>query len=115
VPHHSLGYLEATIFDPEKWRTTYPNPLFDRATVRDSFWGAKLVASVTDEDLRTVVHEGGWSSPAAEEALFSLLRKRRDKIARTYFSTARINPLEVSTEGDSVYDLAACLDPVAVC
>lgn len=91
VSHPALGYFEAGIFDPERWVTTYPNPLFDQATTRDSFWGSKLVTSFTDDDLRTVVSTGEWSDPAAAEALFEILRARRDRIARTYFHTDRIN------------------------
>jgi len=90
----ALGYFEAATFQPDKWKTTYPNPLFDQATSRDLFWGAKLVSSFTDDDLRTVIAAGKWSDPAAERALFAILRERRQRIAREYFSTERINPID---------------------
>ncbi len=54
LAHPALGYFDADTFDPEEWRTTYPNPLFDAATTRDAFWGAKLVSAFSDADLAVV-------------------------------------------------------------
>ncbi|MGH7820273.1 MAG: hypothetical protein ACREQ9_10900, partial [Candidatus Binatia bacterium] len=84
VRHPALGHFEAATFEPDEWRTTYPNPLFDHATSRDLFWGAKLVAAFDDEDLRIVTAAGGWSDPAAERELFDILRSRRARIAEAY-------------------------------
>jgi hypothetical protein len=92
--HPALGYLDAETFDPVDWRTTYPNPLFDAATVRDSFWGAKLVTSLTEDDLRLVTQAGAWSDPRAGEVLTTILRGRQRKIARAYFDSRRINPID---------------------
>lgn len=82
--HPALCPFEAETFDPDGWRTTYPQPLFDRMTERDARWGAKLVASFTDEDLRIAVRTGEWADPGAEEALFHVLRGRRDRIVARY-------------------------------
>jgi hypothetical protein len=90
----AVGRFDAKTFDPDEWRTSYPNPLFDQATSRDLFWGARLVASLTEDDLKTVIGAGEWSDPAAESALFDVLRERRDRILRTYFSTDRLSPLD---------------------
>jgi hypothetical protein len=94
LAHPALGYLDAETFDPEEWVTSYPNPLFDQSTLRDSFWGAKLVASIRDQDLRAITAAGEWSDPATAAKLFEILRERQRKIARTYFDWRRINPVD---------------------
>ncbi len=94
LAHPALGYLDAESFDPEEWRTTYPNPLFDHATVRDAFWGAKLVSALDDDDLAVVTRAGEWSDPRTAEILARILRERQRKIARAYFDWRRVNPLD---------------------
>lgn len=88
----AAGYFESEHFDPARWRPTYPNPAFLQATVRDGYWGAKIVASFSDEDIDTVVHTGGFTDPRAERYVADVLKARRDKIGRYYF--ALVNPLE---------------------
>jgi hypothetical protein len=93
IRHRAIGPFDASTFVPEDWRTTYPNPLFDRATSRDHFWGTALVVSIRDDELRAIVGAGEWSEPGAAEHLFDVLRERRAILARTYFSTARLGPV----------------------
>ncbi|MBD3258466.1 hypothetical protein GF377_08530 [candidate division GN15 bacterium] len=88
----SIGYFEAEIFHPAKWDPIYPIPAFENRTSRDSYWGAKLVMALRDDDLRALVDAGQLSNPEAREYLFSTLRERRDKIGRHWFS--KINPLD---------------------
>lgn len=52
-----------------------------------------------DEQIRAAVKAGGFTDPAAEELLASVLMKRRDKIGSVYF--ARINPLTRFTLSES--------------
>lgn len=94
LAHPALGYLDAASFDPVDWRTTYPNPLFDAATVRDAFWGAKLVASLGDADLRLLARAGEWTDPRAADVLADILAARARKIAATYFDWRRIDPID---------------------
>ena len=94
LTHPTLGYFESSIFDPERWKPTYLNPVFDRATLRDRFWGAKLVAALSEGDLHIVSRAGRWSDPRVAEILANVLIERRKKIARTYFDWLRINPLD---------------------
>jgi hypothetical protein len=96
LAHPALGYFDADLFDPVAWRTTYPNPLFDAATVRDQFWGAKLVSTLTDADLAVLTRAGEWSDPHAPDVLADLLRRRQRAIARTYFDWRHINPIDVT-------------------
>jgi hypothetical protein len=88
----AVGYFRADVFKPGDWVPTYPNPAFEKMTRRDAFWGAKIVMSFTDEDLRAIVETARISNPAAEAHLLDVLRARRDKIGRYWFD--RINPLD---------------------
>jgi len=88
----SVGYFESKIFNPGTWVPTYPNPAFEKATLRDAYWGAKIVMSFTDEVIRAIVEEARLSNPGAQEYLIKILRERRDKIGRYWF--ARMNPLD---------------------
>jgi len=101
--HPTLGYFAGAPFDPDAWVPEYPSPPFDRATARDELWGAALVASVTDDDLRVLVETAAWSDPAATALLFEALRARRDAVARTCFAAARINPADDFTVDDAAF------------
>ncbi|MGI9301851.1 MAG: hypothetical protein ACR2RB_03965 [Gammaproteobacteria bacterium] len=92
VEYPSAGYFNVAYFDPERWRPTFPNPAFKRMTLRDAYWGAKLVTSFTDEDIETIVRTGEFSDPRAERHVADVLKGRRDKIGRYYFN--KINPLD---------------------
>mgnify|MGYP006423801263 CR=1 FL=1 len=88
----SVGYFRADIFKPGDWAPTYPNPAFEKTTRRDAFWGAKIVMSFRDDDLKAIVETAQMSNPEAEAHLLDLLQQRRDAIGRYWF--ARVNPLD---------------------
>ncbi|NIV91830.1 hypothetical protein GWN42_03260 [candidate division KSB1 bacterium] len=88
----SVGYFESDIFDPGAWYPTYPNPAFEYVTLRDAYWGAKIVMSFTDEQIRAIVASAQMSNPKAEEYLIKTLIERRDKVGRYWFE--RMNPLD---------------------
>jgi hypothetical protein len=88
----AVGYYRADVFRPGEWVPTYPNPAFEKMTRRDAYWGAKIVMSFSDEDLRAIVETARISNPEAEAHLLDVLQKRRDKIGRYWFD--RINPLD---------------------
>ena len=92
MEYPAAGYFESDYFDPERWRPTYPNPAFLRTTLRDAYWGAKIVTSFTDDDIDAIVHTGGFTDLRAERYIADVLKARRDKIGRYYFSL--VNPLE---------------------
>lgn len=103
LTHPALGYFESSIFDPERWRPSYLNPDFDRATLRDSFWGARLVTSLRDQDLQVIARAGAWSDPRVADLLSTILAERRDRIAQTYFDWRRIDPIsEPLVEGSTL-------------
>jgi len=87
-----VGNYEADFFEPEKWKTEYPNPAFLRIDAADAFWAARIAARFTDEVLGAVVKTGKLSDPKAEAYLLHVLRKRRDKVVRYWIT--RTNPLD---------------------
>jgi hypothetical protein len=80
-----FGGIDGEHFDPRGWRTIVPNPAFVRMTRRDRYWGAKLVAAFTAVELRAAIAAGHYR-PIAADYLFDTLWRRREKIARAYFS-----------------------------
>lgn len=92
VPCPSAGFIESEIFDPGRWRPNYPVLPFENMTLQDAFWGARLVLSFTDEQIRAAVTTGEFSDPGAAEFLANALIGRRDKIARHWLQ--RVNPLD---------------------
>lgn len=96
----SVGNYEADFFEPQNWKTEYPNPAFLRLDAADAFWAARLASRFTDDILRAVVKTGQLSDPKAEAYVTDALIKRRNKVV-TYW-IARTNPLDdfrVTREG----------------
>jgi hypothetical protein len=89
--HRAIGRFEGDQFDPVSWRPRAATAAFLRARADDSFWAARRVTAFTDEMIQAAVKSGGYSDPAAEELLASVLIERRDKIAAAYLPS--INPL----------------------
>lgn len=90
--HPGVGFLESELFDPGRWKANFPILPFENMTLRDAFWGAKLVLSFTDEQIRAAVETGEFSDPQATDILTRILIERRDKIGRHWLS--RVNPLD---------------------
>lgn len=88
----SIGYFVSTDFNPKKYRYILPNPAFNNATDRDKYWGARLVMSFSDGQIRTAVEQGNYSDPEAAEYLIRTLIERRDIVGRHYFS--QIPPID---------------------
>ncbi|MGH8016357.1 MAG: hypothetical protein ACREBV_09215, partial [Candidatus Zixiibacteriota bacterium] len=104
VEYPSVGYFESKIFEPNKFDPIMPNPAFEEMTYRVAFWGAKIVMSFSEEDLKAILAAGQYSDPQAEAYLLKTLQQRQDKIGRYWFS--KVNPLDnfeysVSSDGMS--------------
>lgn len=65
----------------------------------DAFWAARRVMAFSDDLLHAAVDAGGFSRPADAEALFTVLRQRRDAIGHTYLP--RLNPVVDPVLSDS--------------
>ena len=91
VQYPSVGKFEGDIFDPRKWRPQTPTVAYLELRDDDAFWAARRVMAFTDDMIRTAVHTGEFSNPAAEKYLGDVLIKRRDKIAGIYLTA--VNPI----------------------
>ena len=96
VPHEveypCIGRFHAEYFEPDKFTFIFPNPAYDELTDRDGFWGAKLVMSFSDEQLRAVVEKADYPDPEASEYLLRNIIERRDKTGKYWFD--RVCPLD---------------------
>ena len=88
----AVGRFESAVFDPERYKTDYPNPAFYNRLPDDEFWAARQVMRFTDDEIRAIVKTGEYSDPRAEEWIAKCLIERRDKIGRTYFR--KVIPLD---------------------
>lgn len=92
IPFKSVGTWESKTFDPRKYQFNTPVESMQNMTEEDAFWGAKIVMSFTDEQIDTLVSEGHYSDTKAQAYVAEILKERRDKIGRAYFS--RLCPLD---------------------
>lgn len=88
----SVGYFTADLFEPQEYKFIQPNPAFELMTNRDGYWGAKIVMSFTDDQIKTAIEQGQYSNPEAAEYLFRVIKERRDIIGRYWFD--KMNPLD---------------------
>jgi hypothetical protein len=91
VEYPSVGKFEGTVFDPRKWRPQTPTTAYMELREDDAFWAARRVAAFSDDMIRTVVHTGQFSDPAAEKYLADVVMQRRDKIKSVYLTA--VNPI----------------------
>ena len=88
----SLGRFESDEFHPRHFAAEVPHPGFRAMTERDAYWGAKIVASFSDAQIRAAVDAAHCEDPRAPEFLVRNLIERRDKICRYWFG--RTAPLD---------------------
>ncbi len=92
VQYPSIGLYNSEFFKPHKYKSQIPNPAFEYMTARDGFWGAKIVMSFSDEQLKVAVEHGKYSNPEAAAYLLQVLKERRNIIGKYWFE--HINPLD---------------------
>ncbi|HKA25503.1 MAG TPA: hypothetical protein VKF80_11030 [Candidatus Eisenbacteria bacterium] len=88
----SAGHIESEIYDPHAFRTLQPQPAFRERTLGDCYWGAKVVCSFSDAQIRAAVEGAHYDDPKATEFLTKMLIERRDKVGRYWFS--RVTPVD---------------------
>ena len=86
-----FGYFSTDRFDPETWKSGYPNPAFLRMTERDAAWMARLIARFSPEDVRSIVDSGQFTDPGDAEYLTAVLLERQRRILARYLT--RLSPL----------------------
>ncbi len=103
----SVGNFGSDKFHPNRWRPLEEVPPFRKLTPRDAYWGAKVVASFSDAQIRAAVDAAGYEDPRAREYILRTLAERRERVARYWFD--RVAPLDFfHVEGNtlSFHDLA---------
>jgi hypothetical protein len=80
----AAGRFEAKQFDPNNWKSNYPNPAFLSRQAEDEYWASKQVLAFTDDDIRAVVETGEFSDPRVVDYIVSTLAERREKIGRAF-------------------------------
>ena len=98
----SLGNIEADFFDPQRWKTEYPQPAFDQMDAADAFWAASIASRFSDEMVKAIVATGELSDPDAAQYLTDVLIRRRDKVVAYWIG--QTNPLDRFVAGRSSYD-----------
>ncbi len=88
----SIGWMSAEEFDPATWKANWPNNAFTDMTIRDAYWGAKLVGSFSDEQIRAAVAAGRLPNAFASDTLTRILIHRRNRIVEHWY--ARVAPVE---------------------
>ena len=87
-----VGYYQAELFEPHKWKPNYANLAFERIDDGDAYWGAKIVTAFSDEAIRKLAQAGQYSRAEVTAYVAEVLQRRRDAIGRYWFD--RITPLE---------------------
>jgi hypothetical protein len=87
----AVGRIEATAFDPLRWKPEYPNPAFDNMRPDDAFWAARIVATFDAPAIRAIVEKARFTDPRATDYMTDVLVKRREKVLRTWL--AGVNPV----------------------
>ena len=107
----SLGNIEADFFDPQKWKTEYPQPAFDQMDPADAFWAASIVSRFSDEMIKAIVDTGELSDADAARYLTDVIVRRRDKVVAYWIG--QTNPLDrfevvrTATGAELTFDNAA--------
>ncbi|MEE9168453.1 MAG: hypothetical protein V3U73_01735 [bacterium] len=86
VLYPSVGYFESGLFKTENYQFIMPNPAFELMTDEDAFWGAKIVMSFTDEQLKAAVDQGRYSDPEAAAYLLKVIKERRGIVGKYWFN-----------------------------
>jgi len=88
----SVGNFEAEEFHPDEWRPSQYIEPWRKMTLADAYWGAKIVASFSNEQIAAAISAAEYDDPRAPAYLERILAERRDKIARYWFG--RVAPLD---------------------
>jgi hypothetical protein len=79
-----VGRFQSEVFDPDRWKSNYPNPAFDHRLPDDTFWAAKKVMAFTDDQIRDLVATGRYADPRSADRISRNLIERRNKIGSAF-------------------------------
>ncbi|NWG13019.1 MAG: hypothetical protein HXY20_05730 [Acidobacteria bacterium] len=92
ILYPEVGYYQAELFEPEKWKPNYPNLAFLRSDDSDCYWGAKIVTAFSDDTIRRLAQAGEYTRSEVTGHVEDVLKRRRDAIGNYWLD--RITPLE---------------------
>jgi hypothetical protein len=92
IRYPEVGYFQAELFEPEKWKPNYPNLSFVRMDDADAYWGAKIVTAFSDETINKLVETGEFGRQEVAHYVANVLKARRDAIG--YYWLDKITALE---------------------
>lgn len=107
-----LAYYNVETFEPDKYRTSYQNPAFIRATERDKAWMTRIIARITPEILTAALDRAQIRNPLVRSELTRIVFARREKILRRWFH--RLSPLTEPTLGETEHGMELCLEDLAL-
>ncbi|HUJ60001.1 MAG TPA: hypothetical protein VLX92_15960 [Kofleriaceae bacterium] len=107
-----VGLFDATTFDPGRWHPDFPYLPFLTADRFDKFWGAKIVARFTRDQIRAAVLAGRLSDPRAVEYITDTLVARQRETLAYWF--ARVAPLDRFTIMATADGPSLCFDDLAI-
>ncbi|HET9888029.1 MAG TPA: hypothetical protein VFR10_10995 [bacterium] len=87
-----VGYYDTEYFHPKGFKPLLPNTSFASMTDDDGYWAAKIISAFTDAHLAAIGNVPHAPSQEAVQYLITILAKRRDIIAREWFT--RIPPAD---------------------
>lgn len=110
--HPTIGWLRGEAFDPEQWKPNWPNQAFNNMTARDAYWGAKLVGSFDEAQVRAAVAAGELPDAWAADTLAMILLTRRDAVVRHWYG--RVSPVEQPRVVGSDGELTVAFDDIGL-
>jgi hypothetical protein len=81
-----FGYFTADDFEPEDWKSGYPNAAFVRMTERDAAWMARRIARFTPEMIRAIAERAEFADATNADYLANVLVARQHKIIARYLT-----------------------------
>jgi hypothetical protein len=103
-----FGYFTADNFEPQAWKSGYPNPAFVRMTERDAAWMARIIARFTPAQIHAIATGGRFANPTDADYIARVLIARQRIILSRYLT--RLSPIaDVQVDADgaiSATDLA---------
>jgi hypothetical protein len=99
-------------FDPGGWTADIYAATLADADRFDKFWGAKIVARFTREQIAAAVEAAHYSDPRAAAYVVDTLVGRQRRIMAYWF--ARVNPLDHFTTTAAGPDTSVCFDDLAI-